>query len=294
MIISVACPGTERHHRADRLAGARRDLAEIHRLAAVEPDADREHLRNIPAELIERRQWVLWRYVQQPGEPKPRKVPYTMRGGPASTTRPADWTTFEAVCIVQQRSRFWDGIGYVFIADDPFTGIDLDHVWQSDADEGAPWGNEILERFSDTYLEESPSERGVKIFCRARLPHGGRSWPVEGGAVEIYDRRRYFAVTGKGGPARVITDHQADVDSLIEYLDGGKRKQASPVTITGKIPYGTQHKTLVSMAGTMRKRGMSPDAIEAALQVVNVHQCERPGAPENIHKIAMSAARWPR
>ena len=34
--------------------------------------------------------------------------------------------------------------------------------------------------------------------------------------------------------------------------------------------------------------------IEAALQIVNAEQCERPGPPENIHKIAMSAARWDR
>jgi len=242
-----------------------------------------------------RRQWIVWRYLQQPGEPKPRKVPYAIRGAPASTTRPADWTTFDAVCIALQRSRFWDGIGYVFIADDPFTGIDLDHVWQSDADEGAQWGNEILKRFSDTYLEESPSGLGVKIFCRARLTHGGRSWPVDKGAVEIYDRKRYFTITGRAGPARVIADHQADVDSLIEYLDGNRAPTRPATTVINcKIPYGTQHCTLVSLAGTMRRRGMIPEAIEAALQVVNAQQCERPGPPQHIHQIAMSAARWAR
>jgi hypothetical protein len=37
---------------------------------------------NIPEELIALTQWVLWRYVEHPGEPKPRKVPQTVRGAP--------------------------------------------------------------------------------------------------------------------------------------------------------------------------------------------------------------------
>jgi hypothetical protein len=87
-------------------------------------------------------------------------------------------------------------------------------------------------------------------------------------------------------------DHQADVISLIQYLDGGDRPR--PVVIGNVIPYGTQHRTLVSLAGSMRKRGMSAEAIFAALEVVNREQCERPGPVKNIRRIAMSAARWER
>jgi hypothetical protein len=219
-------------------------------------------------------------------------VPYQAHGPKASSTNPRHWTRFDYVFEVWESQIVRsDGIGFVLTS--PFLGIDLDNVWQSDGDEGAPWGTEILERFADTYLEESPSGQGVKIWCRARLPHGGRSWRVGQGAIEVYDRNRYFAVTGKAGPARVIVDHQADIDSLIAYLDGGARAPARPATtISGKIPYGTQHNTLVSMAGTMWRRGMSADAIEAALQVVNAQQCERPGPPGNIRNIALSAARW--
>jgi hypothetical protein len=47
--------------------------------------------------------------------------------------------------------------------------------------------------------------------------------------------------------------------------------------------------TQLSLAGTMRRRGMSIEAIEAALLAVNRTQCERPGSEQNIIRIARSA-----
>jgi primase-polymerase (primpol)-like protein len=245
---------------------------------------------NIPPELAALAQFVLWRFESRDG--KVTKVPYTFMGYRASVTNPEHWTTLECALKFAAQPRFCDGIGFVFSPDDGLCGIDLDDIWRSDADEGAPWGMEILERFGDTYLEESPSGCGVKIWCRAKLSCSGRSWPVEHGAIEIYDRGRFFTVTGRSGPSRRITDHQSDVDLLIGDLSGGT--VSKPVTIGEKIPYGTQHHTLVSLAGTMWRRGMTIEAIEAALQVVNAQQCEKPGPPENIHKIARSAVRWSR
>jgi hypothetical protein len=251
-----------------------------------------------PKELMALRQWVIWRSEARANDPtgKPTKVPYQATGYKASNTNPEHWSRFDyALRTWQQQLVPCDGIGFVFSPGDPYAGIDLDDLWLSDADEGAPWGDEIIDRFRDTYMEESPSGRGLKIWCRATLLGSGRNWKVGHGAIEIYDRSRFFAVTGRAGPSHIITDHQSDVESLIAYLDGGKRAYSqSLATVDGKIPYGTQHNTLVSMAGTMRRRGMTTEAIEAALQVVNAQQCERPGPPENIHKIAMSAARWER
>jgi primase-polymerase (primpol)-like protein len=66
------------------------------------------------------------------------------------------------------RRGFADGIGFVFSANDPYCGIDLDNIWQSDADEGAEWAQGILEQFADTYGEGSPSGRGYKTWCRRR------------------------------------------------------------------------------------------------------------------------------
>jgi putative DNA primase/helicase len=252
---------------------------------------------NLPPDLVERDQWCLWCYevpLNNPGG-DPTKVLYQLNGRKGDSTKPRTWArasdAWEAYRYQLVRS---DGVGYVFSPEDPFCGIDLDDVWSdSDDDNMAPWAAEILERFADTYWEESPGLNGAKIWCRGKLPERcGHNWKIGRGAVEIYDRARYFTVTARSGGPPVITDHQADIDSLIRYLDGGVRPQ--PVAIGDVIPYGTQHHMLVSLAGTMRRRGMTPEAIEAALQVVNATQCERPGPPANIHKIAMSTGRWER
>ncbi len=55
------------------------------------------------------------------------------------------------------------------------------------------------------------------------------------------------------------------------------------------IPHGTQHYTLVSIAGTMRKRGCTESEIAALLHEMN-KRCEQPASPRNIDKIAESVA----
>jgi hypothetical protein len=42
---------------------------------------------------------------------------------------------------------------------------------------------------------------------------------VGDGAVEVYDRLRFFTVTARSNGVRVITDHQQDIASLVAHLD---------------------------------------------------------------------------
>jgi putative DNA primase/helicase len=244
---------------------------------------------NIPDELTELRQWLLWRYEDRDGNRT--KVPHTCQGYRASTTNPDHWSRFGFAIKMAARPGFCDGIGFVF-ADDPYTGIDLDHVWQSDADEGAAWAQGMLERFADTYMEESPSGSGIKLWSRARASRCGR-WAIEHGAIEVYDHGRFFTVTGRSNGVRVIADHQADVEALINNLDDG-RQQTHARVIADVIPKGQRHKTLISLSGSMWRRGMTSEAIEAALLVVNQRQCDPPYSPEHIRKIVGSMQRWER
>jgi hypothetical protein len=57
----------------------------------------------------------------------------------------------------------------------------------------------------------------------------------------------------------------------------------------GKIPEGSRDSTLTSLAGSMRRRGMSRDAILAALRVEN-KRCEPPLDDAQVEKIADSIA----
>jgi putative DNA primase/helicase len=245
---------------------------------------------SVPDDLKELNQAVLWKYVTRDG--KTTKVPYQINGKPASTSDPATWGVHEDVLAAYQRfPNHYSGIGFVFSVDDPYCGIDLDNCID-DTGELKPWAQPIIATFGDTYMEVSPSRHGIKIWCKATLPGAGRSKKDEAGeGIEVYDRGRYFTVTGNafnGAPSQ-IEDHQKDVEKLYALVAGPQTGKVQP--INGKIPHGQQHTTLVSLAGTMRRRGMGAEAIFAALWETNTSQCEVPGPAENIRRIAESACR---
>jgi putative DNA primase/helicase len=61
----------------------------------------------------------------------------------------------------------------------------------------------------------------------------------------------------------------------------------------GIIPDGARDDTINSLAGTMRKRGMPTEAIEAALLVVNKAQCKPPLPDRRVREIAAGITRYP-
>jgi hypothetical protein len=64
---------------------------------------------------------------------------------------------------------------------------------------------------------------------------------------------------------------------------------------SGPIPDAITHhrnNTLTSLGGTMRHRGMSEEAIYAALAVVNAERCVPPLDDDEVGRIARSAARY--
>jgi primase-polymerase (primpol)-like protein len=187
-----------------------------------------------------------------------------VNGSRASSTDPKTWCSFdEALKTWQQDPTRWSGIGFVFSATDPFFGIDLDHCLDADG-KLKPWAQPIMERFSDSYAEISPSGSGIKIWAKGKLPGGGTAFPLGDGRVEIYDQARYFTVTGNhwAGQMLDVEEHQAALDWLLALSPHGQKKV--PFTLDeGKIPKGTQHDTLVSIAGTMRARGCEYPEIEA-------------------------------
>jgi putative DNA primase/helicase len=81
---------------------------------------------------------------------------------------------------------------------------------------------------------------------------------------------------------------------LLELLRAKRKKKGSAAALIPEIiPHGTQHETLVSIAGTMRNRGLESPEILAALLVTNQTRCEKPGPEENIREIAESVGKYP-
>jgi archaellum biogenesis ATPase FlaH len=253
--------------------------------------ADPGLLDNVPAELRARPQWVAWRAVPKP-DGKIDKIPINpATGGNAATNNPSTWNTFQRA-LGRMRANSLAGIGYVFAADDPYTGIDYDGCRDPQTGEFQMWAFDCIQAFN-SYSEVSPSGKGVHTFVRGKLPGGGGASPVgtPTGHIEVYDRGRFFTVTG----AQVLTTPAAisdGGDTLAQFyatyypgeVNGHKRAEPVP----DKIAKGTQHRALVSLAGSMRRRGMSVDEIEAALLVTNAKRLEDPAPPGNIRAIAES------
>lgn len=62
---------------------------------------------------------------------------------------------------------------------------------------------------------------------------------------------------------------------------------------TGKIPQGSRNARLASLAGSMRRRGMSVEAIRAALWAENLERCEPRLSDGDVERIARSVGRYP-
>jgi putative DNA primase/helicase len=80
---------------------------------------------------------------------------------------------------------------------------------------------------------------------------------------------------------------------LLRLLREAQRLRANGSSaIGGAIPEGRRNDTLTSLAGTMRRRGMGFDEIEAALLVTNNKRCDPPLAEDEVRKIARSVCRY--
>jgi hypothetical protein len=179
---------------------------------------------NIPVELRYCPQWVCWRYEDRQSD-KPTKVPITPGSGwLASVTDQTTWRSFdEASAFARNNPTLIAGVGFVFTRDDPYTGIDLD----GGGDENVQRRQQsIMEKFA-SYTELSPSNQGVHIIVRGKVPSGKRYRNVE-----VYPHGRFFTVTGNVvGLSRTIENRQNLLDEL--YAEMIERTHGPVNTIGG-------------------------------------------------------------
>lgn len=144
---------------------------------------------NAPEYLKQFDHWLLWRKD---------KTPVNCNNIPIDPTDPANLVSFN--CAVECAHHF-AGIGYSFQPIDGCTGIDLDDAYKTKPDGSYAYADPakeqarqklIYETF-DSYSELSPSGKGVHIIVKGEINGGAKpSWTP----VEIYDRQRFFTVTG--------------------------------------------------------------------------------------------------
>ena len=168
----------------------------------------------VPLELRECPQWVVWRYEKR--DDKPTKIlydPRTIRRAKANDR--ATWATFDEALEAFTESGLVDGLGFVFSTDDPYVGVDLDDCRNLERGELHPAAADIVARL-DSYTEVSPSGTGVHVIVRGALTGsrnrtGKTAW---GGEFEVYDRARFFCMTGDVFVDRPVIERPDELASL--------------------------------------------------------------------------------
>jgi Bifunctional DNA primase/polymerase, N-terminal/AAA domain/Primase C terminal 1 (PriCT-1) len=167
----------------------------------------------------------------------------------------------------------------------------------------------------DTLLELERKHGSLSKTVEALTGGGGRHlfFAHPGGVVRNSSGRLGpgLDVRGNGGyvvapPSRHVsgraygwdcTAHPDDVPVapapawLLALLKDRPAQQSEAGSST-PIPDGQRNQTLTSLAGSMRRRGMSPAAIEAALLAENTARCRPPLSDEEVRAIATSVARY--
>ncbi len=161
----------------------------------------------LPADLTGLDRWIAHR----------SKVPVNCHSGRAGdVTDPSTWVSYEeAQAFTAAHPE--TGLGFVISGVDDIVGIDIDHC----LDEGKAVATQvqaILNRVN-SYSEISPSGSGLHIYVRGQWPEGARNKIKldDGIAIEVYDRNRYFTVTGnRFGESTEVTGDQHLLDYLYE------------------------------------------------------------------------------
>jgi hypothetical protein len=91
------------------------------------------------------------------------------------------------------------------------------------------------------------------------------------------------------GRLAVIPRAVLDLAATAARSSGDSRR----VTTGERIPQGERNAALASLAGTMRKRGMTTDTIAAALLAENAARCDPPLPEAEVRRTAASVGRYP-
>lgn len=226
---------------------------------------------NVPEYLKQFDHWLLWRKD---------KTPVNCNNITIDPTNPANLVSF--ACAVECAHHF-AGIGYSFQPIDGCTGIDLDDAYKKKPDGSYAYADPakeqarqklIYERF-DSYSELSPSGKGVHIIVKGEINGGAKpSWTP----VEIYDRQRFFTVTGN-----VIDDRTTinEVDAVaLTMLYEQLRPAAKSITTVGIDREATKSDADIIALATEYNQGFAPlmagsllhhsSASEACVHLMNI------------------------
>jgi hypothetical protein len=167
-----------------------------------------EWRRNVPEELRPKKAWVGW--APDPKTQRPKcPVLISAKARRASTRRSETWSSFDAASAFY--GKYADGstvgVGYVFAKEDGLVYVDVDDAVDERGDV-REWALPFVEPFiSRSYIELSPSGRGLHIIGKGKLPEGAgfggkANFPQHAtGAkvpeVALFAHGKYTTITGR-------------------------------------------------------------------------------------------------
>ncbi|MFA4973284.1 MAG: bifunctional DNA primase/polymerase [bacterium] len=132
--------------------------------------------------------------------------------------------------------------------------------------------------------------RGAKIKSGTEVLGPGLDIKAEGGYIvappSLHKSGNEYAVLREALPL----DAPSWFLALLGSNGSGSKAPAPPVP--EKIIDGSRHSWLVSLAGTMRRRGMTEESIFSALMAENLARCVPPMGEDEVRSIAASSMQW--
>lgn len=162
----------------------------------------------IPAELANRSQWLVWKF--EPGEKKPKKMPYYASGRRRTGKQGSDEDRSELVSLPAAMARLdagYSGIGFAFLPGDGLIGIDIDGCID---EEGA-----VAQRAADiikacgSYTEYSPSRKGVHIIVSGET----KTFKSNDIGLEVFCGAQFFTFTASPFPG--TPDQVSPIDARV-------------------------------------------------------------------------------
>ena len=231
----------------------------------------------------------MWKHERRGG--KWTKVPYRAVDGGARRPQvddPRTWGTFEQAIA---RAAEVQGIGYVFSAEDPFGGVDLDACIDRQTGELHPAAAEILDSARRLPGALAVGRRACTRSSTAKL-NGDRNRTGDtpwGDEFEVYDRGRFFTVTGDGRGA--IVERQAQLDAVVARMFGQPSQNgAGPATAATRTAWRRRAGDPRSARGSRQDRRSQGHQAEGRHARATGTTCSRARAAEHGYDDGMLVA----
>lgn len=154
---------------------------------------------NIPRDLAERQQWLLWKFEPKDGQAKPGKIPYYVMGGRRTGGQGDDRDRQRLATLAVARRAYergeWSGIGFAFLPDDGLIGIDIDGAIDPETGVMSERCSAII-KACNTFTEYSPSGKGVHLILRG-VTDTNKSNDI---GLEVFCGRQFFTFTANRVP----------------------------------------------------------------------------------------------